>query len=245
MTSLVNTCDYDNFDPNCYMETRDWNATENKEERNIFLFNVDALHELFHSGCIKGQTLLDIGTGPTIRTLISASSHVERIYLSDINEQNRATLRKWWRGEKLLEVELTDYILKKENVRHSAEDRQQTLKGKIQEILPIDVRSRHPLPKEDGHGNFDVIISSLCFESASQSKEEYCEVVQNVASLLKIGGHLVVLGLFDNTHYDVGNYRFICASLSRDVIENIYETNGFTILTFSSKKMDTCEKVKP
>ncbi|XP_021372756.1 indolethylamine N-methyltransferase-like [Mizuhopecten yessoensis] len=235
MMSLTETTEYDNFDPECYMKTHDWSTSEEEEERSIFQFNVDSMHDLFNSGVIKGHTLLDIGTGPTIRTVVSASAHVHEIYLSDVSQRNRAVMTDWWKGNSMAEAELTDYVLKRENARHSIADRQEMIKAKIRGVLPIDVRSGHPLGKRDHPHQFDVITTCLCFESAAQTTEAYRQVVQNAASLLKVGGHLVVIGIFDTTHYEVGDFKFMSVSLSQEEIEQIYKTCGFRIIYITRK----------
>ncbi|XP_033759344.1 indolethylamine N-methyltransferase-like [Pecten maximus] len=229
MSFLTETTDYDNFDPQAYIGDRGFSFGD-EAEKKILLFNVDALHDIFHSGAVRGHNLLDVGTGPTIRTILSSCGHVDNIYLSDVNKQSRDLLNDWWKSEQTSEQELTDYVLKKENARNSIEERQQMMKTKIRGILPIDVRSGNPL----GNGNhplqFDVITTSLCLESASQTLEEYHKNVQNVASLLKVGGHLIVLGAFNIPHYDVGHFKFQCVPLSQNSIGQIYTECGFDIV---------------
>ena len=47
------------------------------------------------SGNIKGGSLLDIASGPTIQSVISASEWFADITLSDFSETNMEELRKW------------------------------------------------------------------------------------------------------------------------------------------------------
>ena len=52
----------------------------------------------FFSTDIKGKRLLDVGTGPTVHSIISACTQVEEIHLSDYAEKNRKYLHKWLEG---------------------------------------------------------------------------------------------------------------------------------------------------
>ncbi|XP_033761943.1 nicotinamide N-methyltransferase-like [Pecten maximus] len=238
MSSLIETTDYDNFHPESYLAAYKWMENRREDETDLFQFFLDALHAIFSSGIIKGQRLLDIGTGPTIKTLVSSGMHVDEIYLSDINQENRTILTSWWMGDVCLDSEVVDYILKIENASYSSKERQNMLKRKVRGIFPIDIRSGSPLPKGDHPSQFDVITTSLCFEAATQNLDEYEKVVQNAASLLKRGGHLVSLGLLDNDYYEVGNFKFLCASLSKDDIERLYKACGFQIINFKTKILD-------
>ena len=51
------------------------------------------------SGKHSGQRLIDIGTGPSIHSLISASEHYEDILVSDYTDSNRQEIKKWLKDE--------------------------------------------------------------------------------------------------------------------------------------------------
>ncbi|XP_078576683.1 indolethylamine N-methyltransferase-like [Branchiostoma floridae x Branchiostoma japonicum] len=53
-------------------------------------------HEIFNSGRLKpGSRLLDVGSGPTIHQLISASRFCTEIVCAEYTENNRAEIEKW------------------------------------------------------------------------------------------------------------------------------------------------------
>ncbi|XP_040282719.1 nicotinamide N-methyltransferase-like isoform X3 [Bufo bufo] len=53
------------------------------------------LHETFTTGGVRGDTLLDFGTGASIYHLLSACEVFDKIIVSDLLEQNRAEFKKW------------------------------------------------------------------------------------------------------------------------------------------------------
>ena len=65
-------------------------------------------------GSVSGEKLLDIGTGPTVHSVISASRHVTEIHLSDLADRNRVVLQTWLDGTPNV-VPVFEYILRKEN----------------------------------------------------------------------------------------------------------------------------------
>jgi len=75
-------------------------------------------YELFFillSGLLDGKTLLDIGTGPSIHSIISPSQHFDEIYLTDYAECNRTILKDWIDGNRQNGLGLCDSVLKMEN----------------------------------------------------------------------------------------------------------------------------------
>lgn len=50
-------------------------------------------------GEIRGRTLIDVGSGPTIYQLLSACDHFEEIVATDYLAVNREELGRWARGE--------------------------------------------------------------------------------------------------------------------------------------------------
>jgi len=53
---------------------------------------------------------LEIGTGPTIHTIIAASEHVQSIFLSDYAVQNRQILCNWLEGKRDLDLLSFEYL---------------------------------------------------------------------------------------------------------------------------------------
>lgn len=60
------------------------------------------------SGKYRGELILDIGSGPVIYPVITASEWFEEIYLSDLSKANVEYQQKWIRGES----EPMEYLMK-------------------------------------------------------------------------------------------------------------------------------------
>ncbi|DBA13538.1 TPA: hypothetical protein GDO54_018653 [Pyxicephalus adspersus] len=88
----------DEFNPVEYFKT----YLQPKEENLIgewLNFALRNLHETFTSGKVKGDILIDFGTGPSIYQLLSACEAFNKIITSEFLEQNRAQLEKWLRKD--------------------------------------------------------------------------------------------------------------------------------------------------
>ena len=51
------------------------------------------------AGMLKGKQLLDIGTGPVVHPVVTASKWFDKIYLSDFSSSNIEFLQRWRRGQ--------------------------------------------------------------------------------------------------------------------------------------------------
>jgi len=216
----------EDFDADWYLDTYYKTIEGEKEEGGMLPFFVDSLHEIFASGTIRGEKLLDIGTGPAIFSVISASRHVTEIHLSDFTDKNREVLQKWLEGASNV-TPVFEYLKEKENDGSTLEARVQAVREKVKKIYPIDLLK--PTPIKELHCTYDVITTSLCLESVARSVEEYTQIVSKIADMLSPGGHLVVVGVLSDSFYRVGDFKFPCLNISGDDLKTSVTKAGFDI----------------
>ncbi|KAM7300322.1 indolethylamine N-methyltransferase [Ixodes scapularis] len=56
---------------------------------------LETLRNIFQSGLVQGNTLLDLGSGPLVTNVLVGSSRCNDIVMSDLVEANRLELMKW------------------------------------------------------------------------------------------------------------------------------------------------------
>ncbi|XP_069135705.1 nicotinamide N-methyltransferase-like [Argopecten irradians] len=239
MAASGTTMDYAGlFDPEWYLKTFLSSIPDQHIEGDLMQFYMDKYCKIFQPGEVKGRQLLDIGTGPSVHSIISASRHVDDVYLSDFAAQNRKLLNDWWKSDKTLIENVTAYVLKQEKSSETVVERQTAMKGKVRAVLPIDVTLSNPLGSGSDITQFDIITSSLCLEAAALTIDQYRTNAANVASLLKVGGHFILNGVLEQTWYQVGEYKFGSVWLSREDIESTFVSCGFDIKQFDVLKTD-------
>ncbi|OWF55860.1 Nicotinamide N-methyltransferase [Mizuhopecten yessoensis] len=131
MEDLTETRDYANFDPYWYVK----HYVAPDEAVIGMQTDLDHLHK------IGGKRLLDIGTGPTIHNVISASRHLDEIFLSDYAPQNLEYLQKWLKKDISEPTKIMDYVISLEGCKMTAEQRENEIREKVRGILPIVVTS--------------------------------------------------------------------------------------------------------
>ncbi|XP_033728766.1 nicotinamide N-methyltransferase-like [Pecten maximus] len=224
MACLMETRDYANFDPYWYIENHIGNDFIGMQQ------DLDSLHKIFAECKVSGKRrLLDVGTGPTVHSVITASNHVDEIFLSDYAPQNLQYLAKWRKGEIAHPKKLLDYVLSLEDRLMTAEERENEVRDKVKGILPIDVTSEQPLGKDYDGGKFDVVISSHCIDAAVYEVDELAKCMKNVSSLLNEGGLFIIACDFGATFFQIGEYKYDGSSFTKEEVKTVMVEAGFEI----------------
>lgn len=106
----------------------------------------------------------------------------------------------------------------------------------IRKVVPCNALDPRVLPEEHWE-TFDVVLSSLCLESAACDDETYIRGVSNIASLVKPGGTLILCGVGGCSEFFCGETYFPSGDLNVDLIKDALQQAGFKIMTWIEHKM--------
>ncbi|KAM9296657.1 nicotinamide N-methyltransferase-like [Gastrophryne carolinensis] len=217
------------FNPNAYLDMY-FRLSGDSVGNEYQLFVLKHLAQIFNSGLVKGKTLIDIGTGPCIYSLLSACEAFEDIIVSDFTDSNREAFKDWlldrpgafdWSAV----VKLVCHI---EGDRTTLKEKEACLKKAIKQVVQCNILKSPPI--EEAVPQADCILSSLCLESACKDEKDYVAALGHMNSLLKPGGYLVLTGDMGNSFYMVGDVKFSCFTLTEPFVRKSVSGAGFTIL---------------
>ncbi|XP_065273244.1 nicotinamide N-methyltransferase-like [Emys orbicularis] len=219
------------FDPKAYLGYFKFGEDTLGEE--YLHFALKHYCKTFTSGEVKGDTLIDIGSGPTIHQLLSACESFKEIIASDYTDRNHRELEKWLKNEPEAFdwTPVVEYVCELEGNRGKEAEKEAKLRKTIKQVLKCDVHKSNPLdpivlPPAD------CLISSLCLEAACKDLTTYRLALKNISSLLKPGGHLVLSGDLGCSFYMVGPKRFSCLVLREEFLREVLSETGFIIQEF-------------
>ncbi|XP_072012445.1 nicotinamide N-methyltransferase-like isoform X2 [Engystomops pustulosus] len=182
-------------------------------------------------GGLGGDMLLDIGTGPSIYHLLSACESFPHIITTDFTDSNRQELERWLRREPgtfdWSEIVKTVCDLEGHS-RDNWMEKENKLRSKIQKVLKCDVTKSNPLDPTV-IPPADCLITALCLETACRDIAMYNRSLKNITTLLKPGGHLVLIGVLGDSFYKVGNEKFFCLALDEQAVRNAVIDAGYSI----------------
>lgn len=218
------------FNSGAYLETYYSNPEGAWLSENHLCHVLKQLHETFTSGAVNGDTLIEIGSGPTIHTLLSACEVFKELIATDYCDQNRKEIEKWWKKEPgaFDWSPIVRHVCELEGLREKCFEKEEKLRQTLKQVLKCDVTKSNPLeplvlPAAD------CLLTSLCLEAACESHSVYRAALKNIVSLLKIGGHLVMMGVLEETFYMVDHTKFSCLLYDMEFVKKAVYDSGCVI----------------
>ncbi|KAM9801310.1 phenylethanolamine N-methyltransferase-like [Neosynchiropus ocellatus] len=195
------------FDPAEYLRYNySYPRVDFSKEDCFVVWLLKTLHKAFNEDDIKGGVLLDVGSGPTLYQVMAACEIFDKVIMSDFLEANRNELKNWLQDNGKSSLDWSPFFkhaCKLEGREPSAwEEKAARLRKVLKGIAPTDVHLPQPVsadvvPPEGA----DCIISCFCLDSACLSTSTYSRDLGHVVSLLKPGGHLMIVGTVGMTYY--------------------------------------------
>ncbi|NP_001079743.1 nicotinamide N-methyltransferase L homeolog [Xenopus laevis] len=218
------------FDPWGYLDTY-YNLKSGILVTDGFLdFALRKLHETFTVRGVKGETLIDIGHGPTIYQDLSACESFKEIIGADYADCSREYYEKSVKNEPGI-FDWTTVIQAVCDLegKGTVEEKREKLKRTVKKSIKCDVTKSSPvaplvLPR------VDCIMTLGCLECACKDLDSYRNVLKNISSLLKVGGNLIITEILNCTSYLSGGKRFSCLSLNEPFMRSAITEAGFAII---------------
>uniref|UniRef100_A0A670JTU3 Nicotinamide N-methyltransferase-like n=1 Tax=Podarcis muralis TaxID=64176 RepID=A0A670JTU3_PODMU len=227
------------FNPKDYLDTYYTFSSAKEHENGFLIFYLKNLHQAFILDDIKGDTLIDIGSGPTIYQFLSACESFQEIVATDYCEQNWEEMQRWLRKEPgaFDWSPVVKYVCELEGNREKWEEKEEKVRRAIKQILKCDVTQPSPLGPVS-LPPADCLLSSLCLESACKDLPTFRSALKNISSLVKPGGHLVLCSILEETYYKVGQQPFSCLYLERASVEEALKGAGFAVKWLNETKIN-------
>ncbi|XP_025910194.1 phenylethanolamine N-methyltransferase [Nothoprocta perdicaria] len=230
---------YEAFEPGAYLQNNyvppraDFSC-----EQCVVPWKLRCLAEAFAGGEIGGRTLIDVGSGPTIYQLLSACDHFEEIVATDYLAVNREELRRWARGEPgtFDWSPFIRHVCKIEGRGEHWQDKERRLRQRLRRILPIDVHEPEPLGAPL-RPPADALLSAFCLEAVSPDRASFARALAHVGSLLRPGGHALLLGALGESFYLAGAARLPVVPLSEEDVRGALAAAGFALRELRSYRM--------
>lgn len=221
------------FNPRDYLEKYYSFGSSPSAENQILRLLLKNLFKIFCLDGVKGDLLIDIGSGPTIYQLLSACESFKEIIATDYSDQNLQELEKWLKKEPgaFDWSPVTAHVCELEGNRMKRTEKEEKLRRVVKQVLKCDVTQRRPLGAVS-LPPADCLLSTLCLDAACPDLPAYRAALRNLSSLLKPGGYLVLLDALKSSYYMIGEQRFSSLSLDREAVEAAVREAGYTIEQF-------------
>ncbi|XP_061564358.1 phenylethanolamine N-methyltransferase [Cololabis saira] len=228
---------YEKFDPAAYLQ---YNYTPPRADftrkDSIVPWKLACLHRAFTEADVKGELLVDIGSGPTLYQVLSGCEVFKKVLLTDYLEVNRQELRHWLEDDGQSNLDWTpylQYVCKLEGRRSSAwTDKAAKLRQVVADILPVDVHKSQPVaPDALPSAGADCLVSCFCLESVSPDLPAFTRALGHIWKLLRPGGHLLLIGALGESYYFGGpGVRIPVVPLDEAQVCASLKESGYTLI---------------
>ncbi|XP_072282901.1 nicotinamide N-methyltransferase-like [Pyxicephalus adspersus] len=188
------------------------------------------LQYVFSRGFIRGDLLIDLSYGSIIHHLYSASKVFKDIILIKLNEKCAMEVRRWLsdRTGAFNWTHTTTAIEEMEGKSDKVQNIELNVKAAIRQIVMCN------LEKENLTGQLvlplaDCVISAWLLEAISKDQDEYMRNLEKISNLLKVGGHLIIIGGLNTTFFTVGSERFHVFKYDEIFVKSALQKVGFII----------------
>ncbi len=192
-------------------------------EENQFLLSF--LHETYELW--NPKVIWDIGGGPTIYQLISASRRANQIRIFEYLEENRNAV-KLWQQDSPKSFDWYPYFeavaLLEKGQGAAIEAR---LRNVIQSIEPVNLFSESQVIDGSYDPTPDAISSHFCVESITSDPEQFEKAWSNLMSLVPSGKYLIMSLLKNARKYSAGPYDFPAFPIEEIGLDARLKKEGF------------------
>ncbi|XP_075047709.1 nicotinamide N-methyltransferase-like [Mixophyes fleayi] len=230
MSDFTDASEYEKqFDPRIYLETY-FHLGSGSLADNFLKFVLENLHKTFKSGAVTGNTLMDIGTAPSIYQLLSASEYFNEITITWYTQRELQELQKWLNNEPdaFDWSSIVKHVCEIEGCGTNLKEKEEKLKGKIKQVFKCDVSKSNPLTPLEAP-KVDCLTATVCLEAACKSYDSYATALKNLSNLLKPKGHLLMAGDLGANYYEVGANKVFSLPVNEKFLKKVISENGYSI----------------
>jgi phenylethanolamine N-methyltransferase len=227
--------DYSTFRPSEYIDEY-YSALD---AENTFL--LDFYARAYTAERTLGRVVLDVGGGPTIYQLISASRYASRIVFAEFLAVNRKEVKSWWRAAAGHHdwSHFFEHVAKLEgHDSTSLKDLEKRLRGKLSSVVPVDLRDEHPLA-EIGVLGVDIVSSAFCIEVISSDIADLERYLSKIIEPLRQGGSLLITVTLNCSRYRVLDRFYPCLRVDADQLAAVLTKKGMSVVIHDTLKVES------
>uniref|UniRef100_A0A803K890 Nicotinamide N-methyltransferase n=2 Tax=Xenopus tropicalis TaxID=8364 RepID=A0A803K890_XENTR len=210
------------------------------EQDSLFLeqavkYPLRTLYTEFASGYIKGESLIDVSIGPLIFPLFPVFEPFREIIVLKFNDDCIKELDKWRTSDPGAcdWSHAVEFMAELEGNSAVWTHKEEELKRRIKHLLKCDVSAEN-LVDERTVPKADCLLTAWILETISQDETSYCNNFKKMSALLKLGGHLVLIGDIQGSFFIVGGHKYHILPIGEEFLRKTLEDEGYSIVFYSA-----------
>ncbi|XP_078496158.1 nicotinamide N-methyltransferase-like [Lissotriton helveticus] len=216
------------FDPRKALETFFVRDSEFVDDTITEMFS--KFFKFTSSGQVKGDSLIVLSIGPFVYDPLPICEYFNEITFACADDKSIQEVQKWWKNEPdaMDFSSIMEWICDLQGSGEKWTEKQQIMQRNIKRVLKFDIMSCNPFSPII-HPQADCLLLAHCVEHFVTDKKSYCKALENVSSLIKPGGHLILFTIFYATFFMCGDFKFPLFCLDEDIMKDALKGAGFVI----------------
>ncbi|KAE8582253.1 hypothetical protein XENTR_v10020037 [Xenopus tropicalis] len=231
MASLQYKHYYDKeYDP-CLLFATYIRADKDPSKEQLIEYPIKVLRHIFSSGLVKGDTLIDLTASSACQLILAAAEYFDNIILLKLCESDEREAQKWLHKEPgaIDHSHLTTFICGLKGKSTEWEEHEEKTRKAIKQIVRWDITKDNPLG-DVVLAQADCVLSVGYLDFVSKDHEMYLKLLKKMCSLVKIGGHLILIAVLNITYYMIGQHKFSALTYDKEFVQKSLASNGFIIV---------------
>ncbi|KAG8447455.1 hypothetical protein GDO86_014806 [Hymenochirus boettgeri] len=184
----------------------------------------------FHAGSVKGDTIIDVNLCLFRFPLFVAADYFKNIIKIESSDCSVEEIQKWIKKEPgaVDKSHLAMLACALKGKSTGWKEQEDKLRGAIKQIIKWDIEEENPLGSVV-LPQVDCLISVVYIESVCKDHNKYFKVLKHFSSLLKTGGHLILIAPINTTYYTVGQHKFSVLKCDEVFVQKAVGDTGFIV----------------
>uniref|UniRef100_A0A803J959 Nicotinamide N-methyltransferase n=1 Tax=Xenopus tropicalis TaxID=8364 RepID=A0A803J959_XENTR len=205
-------------------------ADKDPSKEQLIEYPIKVLRDIFSSGLVKGDTLIELTTSSAHILILAAADYFDNIILLQPCESDEQEAQKWLNKEAgaIDHSHLTTFVCGLKGECTEWEEHEDKTRRAIKQIVRWDITKDNPLG-DVVLPQADCVLSGGYLNAVSKDHEMYLKLLKQMSSLVKIGGHLILIGFINMTYYTIGQHKFSALPCDEEFVRKSLASCGFII----------------
>ncbi|KAG8447454.1 hypothetical protein GDO86_014805 [Hymenochirus boettgeri] len=222
---------HEEFDPVSHCQTyAGSDRTFNGEVIEDIMQNI---YKAFSSGDVKGDTIIDVSHGLFFFQLFIATDYFKDIIMIESSDRCIEEIQKWIKKEPgaIDKSNLAAFACALKGKSTGWKEQEDKLRNAIKQVVKWDISQENPLGSVT-LPQADCLISVVYLEGVCKDHNMFLKILKHFSSLLKTGGHLILVATINMLYYTIGQHRFSVLKFDEAFIQKALKDTGFIIKIF-------------
>ncbi|KAG8447453.1 hypothetical protein GDO86_014804 [Hymenochirus boettgeri] len=195
-------------------------------------------YKVLSSGCVKGDTIIDVSLGLYMFQLFVAADYFKNIILIESSDSSVDEIQKWIKKEPgaVDKSHMAMYACALKGKSTGWKDQEDKLRNAIKQVVKWDISQENPLgsvvlPQAD------CLISVVYLDGVCKDHNMFLKGLKHFSSLLKTGGHLILYSCINMTYYMTGQHKLSSLKYDEEFLRKALANAGLLI-----KSLDKLER---